>query len=66
VFAVWQYIAFAVLQPKGVARWTYTNVVADEEVSSAGLRGPGGKELAPGEESDAVRTSDDVKPRKRS
>jgi hypothetical protein len=26
VFAIWQYFAFAVLQPKGVRRYTYTNV----------------------------------------
>jgi HK97 family phage major capsid protein len=26
VFAVWQYFGFAVLQPKGVRRYTYTNV----------------------------------------
>lgn len=26
VFAIWQYFAFAVLQPKGVAKYTYTNV----------------------------------------
>jgi hypothetical protein len=26
VFAVWQYFVFAVLQPKGVRRYTYTNV----------------------------------------
>ena len=37
VFAVWQYFAFAVLQPKGVAKWTYTNVMADE--AAAGRAG---------------------------
>jgi HK97 family phage prohead protease/HK97 family phage major capsid protein len=26
VFAIWQYFAFAVLEPKGVRRYTYTNV----------------------------------------
>jgi hypothetical protein len=26
VFAVWQYFGFAVLQPKGVRKYTYTNV----------------------------------------
>ena len=26
VFAVWQYFGFAILQPKGVRRYTYTNV----------------------------------------
>lgn len=26
VFAIWQYFAFAVLQPKGVLKYTYTNV----------------------------------------
>jgi HK97 family phage major capsid protein len=60
VFAVWQYLAFAVLQPKGVARWTYTNVLADEEVLSSGLQLPGGKVPA-GAKPDAVRTTDDVK-----
>lgn len=29
VFAIWQYFAFAVLEPKGVRKWTYTNVLAD-------------------------------------
>jgi len=28
VFAIWQYFAFAVLEPRGVRRWTYTNVLA--------------------------------------
>jgi HK97 family phage prohead protease/HK97 family phage major capsid protein len=27
VFAIWQYLGFAVLQPKGVAKYTYTNVL---------------------------------------
>ena len=26
VFAIWQYFGFAVLEPKGVRRYTYTNV----------------------------------------
>jgi HK97 family phage major capsid protein len=44
VFAVWQYYAFAVLQPKGVRRWTYTNVLAtkaeqDEQAARAGKAG---------------------------
>ena len=28
VFAIWQYFAFAVLEPRGVRKWTYTNVLA--------------------------------------
>jgi len=28
VFAIWEYFAFAVLEPRGVRRWTYTNVLA--------------------------------------
>jgi hypothetical protein len=26
VFAIWQYFGFAVLEPKGVRKYTYTNV----------------------------------------
>jgi hypothetical protein len=47
VFAIWQYFAFAVLQPKGVRKWTYTNVVASDVLTinedSDGPKGKGSK-----------------------
>jgi HK97 family phage major capsid protein len=43
VFAIWQYFAFAVIQPKGVTRWTYTNTLQAEKASASGKdEGPRG------------------------
>jgi len=36
---VWQYYAFAVLQPKGVRRWTYTNTLKAETADADAPKG---------------------------